>query len=149
MLLTKNSIPIEGLQLRYRIVSLKATIVIYNQFSSTSGPVGQIEIPANTGGRIRIGVLVPLDDRKHEVVLVDRNATTQIDLDQQLIQPDPINWQDPSLKPLGWISGESLPVKFVPCAVWSAMPPQEQRQILGDSSEFANFCNERPEPPVK
>ncbi len=47
--------------------------------------LGSVEIPMNTGGRVRIGVLVPADESRHEVLLLDRYAVSRIDLLKQTV----------------------------------------------------------------
>lgn len=120
------------------------SVAIYGGTPKEGKLLGHVKIPMNTGGRVRIGLLVPRDPSKHEVVLLDRYVTTRIDLIKRVQLSGEPDWRDRTLRPLGWISGESFPVKFVPCAVWSSLPPEERDAILAGSSELLGFCNARP-----
>src|SRR5687767_10827339 len=50
-------------------------IFIYGGEPRLGDFLGSVKIPMNTGGRVRIGVLVPADASRHEVVLLDRHNT--------------------------------------------------------------------------
>lgn len=101
--------------------------------------LGRVPIPANTGGRLRLGILVPRETATAEVVLADRSAVTRIDLASRRILSQG-SWKDPAFVPLGIISGESNPVKFIPCSVWPHLSKEEQRAILGPDNALQDFC---------
>jgi hypothetical protein len=125
------------------LAEYKQVVAIYGGGPRDGAHLGDVEIPMNTGGRVRIAVLVPGDPGKPEVVLVDRYATTRIDLVHRAQVPGPSVRRDRTLKPLGWVTGESYPMKFVPCAVWPAISSEEREDILRDNAEFKDFCDER------
>lgn len=132
-------------------ISLDATpahpfLAEYKQFISVYGGnpgngtlLRRVEIPMNTGGRVRIGVLVPIEPNRAEVVLADRYATTRIELSTQKAGGLD-SWRKPTLRPIGIISGESHPIKFIPCVVWPLLSSVEQQAIIGAKDELQGFC---------
>jgi hypothetical protein len=138
------SINIEATPAHPFLAEYQQSVAIYGGTPREGKLLGHVKIPMNTGGRVRIGILVPRDPSKHEVVLLDRYATTRIDLVKRIQLPGEADWRDRALKPLGWISGESYPVKFLPCTVWSLVPLEERDAILDGGSELLGFCNARP-----
>jgi len=121
------------------LAEYKQSISVYGGDPRDGALLGRVEIPMNTGGRVRIGVLVPKEPNKADVVLADRYATTRIDLSNQKAT-DLDSWRHPMLRPIGIISGESHPIKFIPCTVWHLLSPVEQRTIMGSSDELHGFC---------
>jgi len=102
--------------------------------------LGRVEIPMNTGGRVRIGVLIAARSTPAQVVLADRLLNTRIDLSSRTLQ-DQKSWKDTDLKPIGIISGESYPVKFIPCAVWPFLSTEEQDAIMRPDDQLRGFCD--------
>ncbi|MBI3546088.1 MAG: hypothetical protein HY081_05785 [Gammaproteobacteria bacterium] len=121
------------------LAEYKQSISVYGSEPRDGALLGRVEIPMNTGGRVRIGVLVSTEPNKAEVVLADRYATTRIELSTQKVA-DMDSWRQPTLRPIGIISGESYPIKFIPCAVWSLLSSREQQTIMGSRDELQGFC---------
>ena len=103
--------------------------------------LGSVRIPMNTGGRVRIGLLVPTDPTRHDVVLHDRDSTSRIDLVKQSVRPESGDLTAGGLRALGWFSGESYPLKFIPCAVWSRLDIEEQQAIARGGDVPDSFCD--------
>jgi len=121
------------------LAEYKQSISVYGGDPRNGALLGRVEIPMNTGGRVRIGVLVPTEPNKAEVVLADRYATTRIELSTQKVA-NLDSWRQPTLRPIGIISGESHPIKFIPCAVWPLLSSREQQTIVGSRDELQGFC---------
>jgi hypothetical protein len=122
------------------LAEYKQSISVYGSNPRNGTLLGRVEIPMNTGGRVRIGVLVPIEPNKAEVVLADRYATTHIDLSTRKAA-DLDSWRKPTLRPIGIISGESNPIKFIPCVVWPLLSSGEQQTIMGSRDELQGFCD--------
>ncbi len=101
--------------------------------------LGRVSLPMNSGGRIRIGVLIPDEPWSPTVVLADRHETTAIQLPEQIVASLP-TWRDPGLRPLGLISAESSPVKFIPCSAWPFLSVEEQQTIIREGDGLTGFC---------
>lgn len=101
--------------------------------------LGRVAIPVNPGGRVRIGILVPRQPGNAEIVLADRGETTRIDLATQKVQNQG-SWRDADFRPIGIISGESYPLKFIPCSVWWLLTAEERDTIVKPGDELQGFC---------
>lgn len=125
-------------------------VSIYGGHPRVGEHLATLKIPANTGGRVRIGVFVPKDLRKPEIVLLQRHYLTRINLETRSIESKEFlgyeereksgAWKDPKLRFLGWISGESYPVKFIPCAVWPSLSDEEKRYIVSREATLLDLC---------
>lgn len=125
-------------------------VSIYGGHPRVGEHLGTLKIPTNTGGRVRIGVFVPKDLRKPEIVLLQRHYLTRINLKTRKIagkeflgieeREQSSAWKDPTLKFLGWISGESSPVKFIPCAVWPSLSDEEKGYIVSGEATLLDLC---------
>ena len=122
------------------LAEYQQTVGIYGGGPRDGALLGRVEIPMNTGGRVRIAVLVPTGSNRAEVVLADRYVTTRIDLATQKLK-DQNSWRDPGLLPIGIISGESYPVKFIPCVLWPLLSAEEQKEIMRPDDELRGFCD--------
>ncbi len=123
------------------LAEYEQSIRVFGGSPRRGGLLGRLLIPANTGGQIRIGVLVPRDKARTEVFLADRYQTTHIDLPSQKAYTQPTEpTHDPALLPLGIISGASNPVKFIPCSVWSHLSSEEQKEIIRPGDTLQDFC---------
>jgi len=138
------SISFDATPAHLMLAEYKQSVAIYGGGPRDGALIGRVDIPMNTGGRIRIGILVPQDAGKHEAVLLDRYATTRIDLAKQSQKQEESNWRNMKLKSIGWVSGESYPVKFIPCSVWPLISPQEKDSIIGSDRELRGFCDAIP-----
>jgi hypothetical protein len=119
--------------------------------------LGEVEIPMNTGGRVRIGILIPRTTASQVIGLVDRHSTSWIDLKALALMPSKrpafeirddhpmriVDWNWEEYRALGWISGASYPLKFIPCVSWVLLSDDEKQSILENESVFSEFCDER------
>ncbi|MDD3519360.1 MAG: hypothetical protein PHQ14_13510 [Chromatiales bacterium] len=121
------------------LAEYRQSIGVYGSDTSGDSLLGRVEIPTNTGGRVRIGVLVPTEIGRAEVVLADRHAVTGIDLSSRITMALD-SWRQPTLMPLGIISGESHPIRFIPCAVWPRLPVEERQAIIDAEDDLQGFC---------
>ncbi len=103
-----------------------------------------IALPANTGGGVRIGVVVPRDPARQELLLIDHVFSSRIDLARRQRIAGVADWSQPGMRSLGWVVGDSRGLIFVPCAVWETVPVATQERILGGSPQLATFCQARP-----
>ncbi len=122
------------------LAEYKQSITLYGGTPRGGENLGNIEIPMNTGGRIRIGVLVPNNFTTKDVILADRYLTTSVNLMSQKTR-NIGSWRDGNLKAIGIISGESYPIKFIPCSVWPLLSSEEQEHILRPGDELEGFCD--------
>ncbi len=54
-----------------------------------------------------------------------------------------VDWNWEEYRALGWISGASYPLKFIPCVSWVLLSDDEKQSILENESVFSEFCDER------
>lgn len=135
------SISIDATPAHPWLAEYKQSISVYGGGPREGKLIGRVDIPMNTGGRIRIGILVPDDQSTHEVVLLDRYATTRINLANLSGKYEEGDWRSKNLKAIGWVSGESYPVKFIPCSVWPLLSVQEREDIIASDKELSSFCD--------
>lgn len=102
--------------------------------------LGSIEIPTNTGGRVRIGVLASKNNENKTVILIDRKNTSLlnlVDLTSESIE----NWPEDDYVPIGLISGESYPVKIFPCSTLRILDEPELESVFSEfGTEYDGFC---------
>ncbi len=134
------SISLDATPAHPMLAEYEQSISIYGGGPREGELLGNVEIPMNTGGRVRIGILIPNELKAPEVVLVDRYSTTSINLlTKQSTNVE--SWRKGNLKPIGIISGESYPIKFIPCSVFPFLSEDEQSHILGTDNEMNGFCD--------
>lgn len=134
------SISLEATPAHPWLAEYRQSVKVYGGAPREGGLLGSIEIPANTGGRVRIGVLVPALSRGADVILVDRYFASRINLATRQIS-DASSFDSKGAIPLGIISGESFPVKFIPCAVWHLLSSEEQTEIIRPDERMRGFCD--------
>lgn len=135
------SISIDATPAHPWLAEYKQSVSVYGGSPREGELMGHVDIPMNTGGRIRIGILVPQDQGTREVVLLDRYSTTRINLANLSAKEEEGEWRGKNLKAIGWVSGESYPVKFIPCSVWPLISDQEREAIIASDKELASFCD--------
>ena len=135
------SISIDATPAHPWLAEYKQSVSVYGGGPREGGRMGHVDIPMNTGGRIRIGILVPQGGGTHEVVLLDRYATTRINLANLSGKEEEGGWRGKNLKAIGWVSGESYPIKFIPCSIWPLLSVQERENIIASDKELASFCD--------
>jgi hypothetical protein len=109
-------------------------LVVYKNTPRDGDIAGRIEVPMNTGGRVRILLFVPRDPSVRKVALSDRHVTSIIDLESLSAVPGSQALVAAEWIPLGLLSGESPPLKFIPCSLWSRMSNEEKTAIMAGSS---------------
>jgi len=135
------SISIQAKPIHPFLAEYEQVVSIYGGDPRDGNWLGTVEIPTNTGGRVRVGVLVPGESSKHEVVLLDRYAVSRIDLEKRSVSDQRTDWKREGLEAIGWFSGESYPLKFIPCSIWPRLSQEEQQQILDHEKELESFCD--------
>lgn len=113
--------------------------------------LGELKVETNTGGRVRIGIFLPADMTKKEVLLLQRYGLTRVHLENQETEYEGSWKPDFSEDDLphneqfiffGWISGASFPIKFIPCQVWPRLSKAEREAIVGTDGELDRLCTD-------
>ena len=121
------------------LAEYEQSITVYGGDPRNGNRLANLEIPTNTGGRVLIGVYVP-KDKSNSVILVDRYSTSIIDLANLKVSPiQNINHEE--LISLGIISGQSYPIKFIPCSSWPLISLIEKNTIIHEHSEIKGICD--------
>jgi hypothetical protein len=135
------SIAIEATPAHPILAEYEQSLAIYGGTPRRGGLLGRIELPMNTGGKIRVGVLVSNKISSPEIILVDRHANTLIRLAE--VQASNIKeWNHLEYKALGIISGSSYPIKFIPCSIWSSLFEEERHEIYPPGYDEKSVCEE-------
>ncbi len=115
-------------------------IVVYKNGARSGGLVGRVKIAMNTGGRVRIFLFVPIDSSKKIVAFGDRNDSSVVDLERLEVQESSSAFISSDWVPIGVLSAESSPLKFIPCALWSRLAADERSSIMAGEQNSSTAC---------
>ena len=146
----------EGYSVEFIAQHIHPYLAEYDQFlgiyggAQTGGDyLGRVKIETNTGGRVRIGLFVPKGFGEPELLVLQRYSLSRINL-RKLTKSRVSDWrsdfsqddlpQDRAYTFLGWVSGASYPLKFIPCSIWPKLSQAEREAVIHGNPELDDLC---------
>ena len=134
------SIDLEATPAHPFLAEYKQEVVVYKNGARSGGLIGRVKIAMNTGGRVRIFLLVPIDSSKKIVAFSDRHDTSVVDLERLEVQELSNALISSDWMPIGVLSAESPPLKFIPCALWPRLVAEERNSIVREEQNASTAC---------